>query len=111
MTIRSIIEAQPKQRLQARLEKNTARMACGCIEYKGATNNSGYRKLNFRHNGEHVQVYAHRLFFVLATGKEIPSHLVVDHKCQNRSCVNPAHLQLVKPETNSRLVHSRARAA
>jgi hypothetical protein len=107
-----IIAAQDKARLTARLERNILRgTETDCIEYVGARNWSGYSKINFRLNGVHTQVYAHRLFWTLANKREIPSNMVVDHTCQNRCCVNPAHLQLVKPETNAALVHIRARKA
>ena len=106
-----ILASQPLERLTSRLERKIIRDDGGCIFFRGAINNSGYAKLNFRHDGRHVQLYAHRLFWVLANGREIPSNRVLDHTCQNRNCVNPAHLQLVAPETNARLVHTRARKA
>jgi hypothetical protein len=110
--LKQLLAAQDRAQLAARLTRNIHRTGEGaeaCIEWQGAINNSGYGKLNFRVDGAHTQVYAHRLFWVLATGKNIPRNRVLDHVCQNRRCVNPAHLQLVAPETNARLVHARAR--
>lgn len=109
--IHAVLTAQDKERLAARLERNILRINGGenggCIEWAGAKNNDGYGKMNFYHDGQHVQVYAHRVFWVLANRKEIPSHLVLDHICCNRACVNPAHLRLVAQKTNVRAIHQR----
>jgi hypothetical protein len=105
--IKPIIEAQDAERLLARLNRLTKVVDRGyetpCHEHAGAVNNSGYAKMNFRHNGTHVQVYAHRVALVLATGRELPSNFVADHKCQNPRCRNAAHLQLATPARNSGL--------
>lgn len=43
---------------------------------------------------------AHRLMMTSIHGP-IPSSTHVDHICRNRTCVNPAHLQLVTPSLNN----------
>ncbi|MEW5290302.1 HNH endonuclease [Erwinia papayae] len=43
---------------------------------------------------------AHRLSWVFENGA-IPPGKLVDHKCHNTLCVNPAHLRLVTPKQNS----------
>lgn len=50
--------------------------------------------------------YAHRVAYEIAVGP-IPAGLVIDHLCANKSCVNPAHLEVVTIGENTR----RARAA
>lgn len=42
---------------------------------------------------------AHRLVYVLLRGTP-PSHLVLDHLCRVRHCVNPEHLEPVTPRQN-----------
>jgi hypothetical protein len=54
----------------------------GTIKYKGKTRS------------------AHRLAYATWVG-EIPEDSVVHHTCGVRSCINPAHLQLVTPHENN----------
>lgn len=45
-------------------------------------------------------VYAHRLMYQVLVG-EIPEKLELDHKCRNRSCINPDHLEPVSRSENT----------
>jgi len=40
---------------------------------------------------------AHRMYLELL-GVQIPHGFEVHHKCRNRACMNPAHLQVLSPE-------------
>ena len=59
-----------------------------------------FRKLNRR---------AHRVALYLA-GQLLAPKMVVDHKCPNRHCVNPQHLEPVTRRENA-LINSRSPAA
>jgi hypothetical protein len=45
-------------------------------------------------------VLSHRLSYELANGK-IPEGLLIRHKCNNRKCCNPEHLELGTPSENA----------
>lgn len=60
-----------------------------CWNWSKACYSDGYGKV-----GVNYKVYAvHRLSFQLSNS-EIPDHLIVRHKCDNKKCCNPEHLEL-----------------
>lgn len=69
----------------------------GCWPWKGAINSSGYGK--FWMQGKTIP--AHRASFVLHHGS-IPEGKIVIHSCDDKSCVNPAHLQVGTHQENMR---------
>jgi nitrate/TMAO reductase-like tetraheme cytochrome c subunit len=66
-----------------------------CWNWFGSTNEKGYGL--FRFNGKTSK--AHRVSYILANGS-IDPHLVIDHLCKNKKCVNPDHLDLVTQKEN-----------
>lgn len=62
----------------------------GCWLWKGGRNRYGYGSLTY----DNTRWLAHRLAWVLTNGIAIEKGVVVRHKCDNPTCVNPAHLEL-----------------
>lgn len=60
-----------------------------CWLWNGAVATDGYGKMNLHRK----YASAHRVSYIHHHG-EIPEGLVVRHKCRNRHCVNPNHLEV-----------------
>jgi hypothetical protein len=68
-----------------------------CWEWQGAKDASGYGRFH-----SEIGHYAHRFAYHYFTG-EVPPGLEIDHKCRNRGCQNPFHLQVVTRQKNRAL--------
>ena len=70
-----------------------------CWLWNGALNSRGYGSVSSGRKGRTVLV--HRVA-VLADGRDLPEGMTVDHTCQQKRCVNPAHLDVVTGPENTR---------
>lgn len=86
-----------KKRIEKIWRKIEASSAEGCWNWNGTKRKDGYGKLMI--DGKFVR--AHRFFYELIIGR-IEEVKVVDHTCRNRSCVNPAHMEIVTRAENTR---------
>lgn len=73
-----------------------------CWLWTGALTPQGYGVISV--NGK--RKLAHRVVYELKVSK-IPGGLSIDHKCEVKNCVNPAHLQIVTHQQNMQLHHNR----
>ena len=68
-----------------------------CWDWTACLNASGYGMFLVGRSGK----LAHRLSYESLKGK-IPAQMQVDHRCCNRKCVNPSHMEIVTPVENVR---------
>lgn len=68
----------------------------GCWNWVAHKNRDGYGQFALSKGDAQG---AHRIAWILTNG-EIPAGLMIDHKCHNRACVNPAHLRLATNKQN-----------
>jgi len=67
----------------------------GCWNWKGSLATKGYAQIRINSK----KIMAHRFSYVYWNG-EIPHGLIIHHKCRNRKCVNPAHLEAITNKEN-----------
>ena len=78
----------PAERVLSRIEKTTT----GCHEYTGYRNEHGYGVVQTGGNQTSKTMLAHRVVWADKYG-EIPSGIVIRHRCDNPACVNVSHLE------------------
>lgn len=80
--------------------------ASGCWHWNGATS-LGYGVIEvpgYRAIGQRRILMAHRVMWEMLHGFTDAEH--VHHICENKRCVNPAHLQPMSHRDNNRLAYS-----
>lgn len=86
-----------------RLMKKIYPVDCGCWIWVGSQNDGGYGTLYARKEEFNRPVYLlHRLTYEIAVGP-IPFGYQIHHKCENKLCCNPEHLEKITPIRHSRL--------
>lgn len=76
-------------------ERTQTTGAHGCWEWSGGRVRDGYGIIRINGKGH----MAHRLMALASIGD--PGHLPVHHKCANKLCINPQHLQIVQTHENT----------
>ena len=71
----------------------------GCWVWTGGHGQDGYGRFFWDKPTGQIRAHQAVLRFL---GVEVPDGMVPDHLCENTSCVNPAHLEIVTPEENTR---------
>lgn len=81
------------ERLWSRVRKTPA-----CWLWTGRVETSGYGRIQAA--GTRRRFFVHRLAYELLVGP-IPVGMTIDHLCMERTCVNPAHMEVVTRAENT----------
>jgi hypothetical protein len=83
--------------LEDRFRRQFVILSNGCWQWIGSFTPAGYGKIVI----EKRTIGAHKISYLWHVG-DIPEGDLVHHSCENKGCVNPAHLELKTPLTHAR---------
>lgn len=86
-----------KQTIRQRLLSKVRIAPSGCWEFQGKTNGIGYGRshvLGKDHSSHRVSAWVHELIDPNGGLFDLASPFLIRHMCNNRCCVNPAHLRV-----------------
>lgn len=94
------------ERMKSRVKVD---LQTGCWNWTGYRDPKGYGQIDRRYIPGLGWLLAHRVMYELSIGP-IPPRMLVLHKCDNPSCINPEHLATGTPKDNSRDMVVRGRS-
>lgn len=71
----------------------------GCLLWCGVVKKNGYGTIGVKVDGRWQTKHAHRVAYEATVGPIDPG-FDLDHKCRNRACINPDHLEPVTRSVN-----------
>jgi hypothetical protein len=95
--LKNVINRQLVDRFMKYVKKST-----DCWEWIGVKNYKGYGRFSIYEKPISAGGHAHRFSYMIFKGN-IPDCMTVHHKCENKSCVNPDHLELMTEKENRKL--------
>lgn len=85
--------------INAYIARNSEQAESGCIEWTGTLTARGYGLCGLRYMEQYRQKFMHRINYELKYGP-IPDGAVAHHKCSNKRCINPEHIQIIDNTSN-----------
>lgn len=82
-----------------------------CWEWPKSRNaQTGYGQMGYYENGKHFVFTAHRVALAIGNTEPDDRSMCALHKCDNRACINPAHLFWGSQRDNILDMHKKGRA-